>query len=370
MRNTINIIISAVILLAAIFFGKYLIDSQNVIPPKPPMVVQKVFVDTVQNKTLPVIVTANGNLVAVKKVELYAEVQGVLQSAGKLFREGQHYSAGESLLRLDASEFYASVQSQKSSFYNLIASVMPDLKLDYPQIFGKWQTYLNGFDINKSVPKLPEITSDQERLFLAGRNVISTYYNVKNLEERLSKYSIRAPFSGVLTETLVTEGTLVRSGQKLGEYIDPGLYELEVSVNKSFAEYLKLNEIVTLNNINKTQTYQGKIARINPRVDLNSQTITCYISVTGDNLQEGLYLEAAIKGEEVENVIEVPRSMLKDDKQLFVVKNDSILDLMEVHPVFFGSQSVLVQGIPDGTKILEKTVPGAYAGMLVTILPQ
>jgi hypothetical protein len=62
--------------------------------------------------------------------------------------------------------------------------------------------------------------------------------------------------------------------------------------------------------------------------------------------------------------------MLKDDKQLFVVKNDSILDLMEVHPVFFGSQSVLVQGIPDGTKILEKTVPGAYAGMLVTILPQ
>ena len=157
-----------------------------------------------RNKTLPVVITANGNLVALKKVELYAEVQGVLQSTGKLFREGQRYNAGEALLKLDASEFYASVQSQKSSFYNLIASVMPDLILDYPQFSGKWQTYLNNFDIDKSVNKLPEITSEQERLFLAGRNVISTYYNVKNLEERLSKYILRAPFSGVLTCLLYT----------------------------------------------------------------------------------------------------------------------------------------------------------------------
>ncbi len=370
MRNIINIIISAVILSAAIFLGKYIIDSQNKINPKPPMVVQKVFVDTVSNKTLPIVITANGNLTALKKVELYAEVQGVLQSTGKLFREGQQYSTGESLLRLDAAEFYASVQSQKSSFYNLIASVMPDLKLDYPQFFGKWQAYLNGFDINKSVPKLPEITSEQERLFLAGRNVISTYYNVKNLEERLSKYSIRAPFSGVLTETLVTEGTLVRSGQKLGEFIDPGVYELEVSINKSFAEFLKINEIVTLNNINKTQTYQGTVVRINPRVDLNSQTIKVFIRVVGDNLKEGLYLEASVRGEDVENVIEVPRSLLRDDKQLFVVKNDSILDVMDVNPVYFGNQSVIIKGIPDGTKILSKAVPGAYAGMLVEIIPE
>jgi len=174
----------------------------------------------------------------------------------------------------------------------------------------------------------------------------------------------------VLTETLVTEGTLVRSGQKLGEFIDPGVYELEVSVNKSFAEFLKLNEIVTLKNINKTQTYQGKIARINPRVDLNSQTITCYISVTGSNLQEGLYLEAAIKGEDIDEVIEVPRSILRDDKQLFVVKNDTILDIIDVNPVYFGNQSVIIKGIPNGTKILSKAVPGAYAGMLVEILPE
>ena len=369
MRKIINIIISLVILLSAFFIGKYIIGSQKKNIPKSSLIVQKVFVDTVLNKTIPVVMTANGNLVALKKMELYAEVQGVLQSTGKLFREGQRYNAGEALLKLDASEFYASVQSQKSSFYNLIASVMPDLMLDYPQFSGKWQTYLTNFDIDKSVPKLPEITSDQERLFLAGRNVISTYYNVKNLEERLSKYILRAPFTGVLTETLVTEGTLVRSGQKLGEFIDPGVYELGVSVNKSFAEFLKINEVVRLHNINKTQVFEGKLVRINPRVDLNSQTIKVFISVVGETLKEGLYLEASIKGEDIENVIELPRSLLRDDKQLFVVR-DSILDLIEVTPVYFGDQRVIIKGVPDGTKILSKSIPGAYAGMLVQILEE
>lgn len=369
MRKIINIVISIVILLSAVFIGKYIINSQNKIIPKPPLIVQKVFVDTVSNKTLPVVITANGNLVALRKVELYAEVQGVLQSTGKLFKEGQRYNAGEALLKLDASEFYATVQSQKSSFYNLIASVMPDLKLDYPQFFEKWQTYLINFDIEKSVKKLPEITSDQERLFLAGRNVISTYYNVKNLEERLSKYILRAPFSGVLTEALVTEGTLVRSGQKMGEFIDPGMYELGVSVNKSFAEFLKIGEVVRLHNINKTQVFEGKVVRINPRIDLNSQTIRVFISVAGESLKEGLYLEASIKGEDIDNVIEVPRSLLRDDKQLFVVR-DSVLDLIEVSPVYFGDQRVMIKGVPDGTKILSKSIPGAYAGMLVQILAE
>jgi len=368
-RKIINIVISIVILLSALFIGWYILDSQKKIVPKSDLIVQKVFVDTVLNKTLPVVITANGNLVALKKVELYAEVQGVLQSTGKLFREGQRYKAGEALLKLNASEFYASVQSQKSSFYNLIASVMPDLILDYPQFSGKWQTYLSNFDIDKSVPKLPEITSDQERLFLAGRNVISSYYNVKNLEERLSKYTLRAPFSGVLTETLVTEGTLVRSGQKMGEFIDPGLYELGVSVNKSFAEFLKIGEVVKLHNINKTQVFEGKVVRINPKVDLNSQTIQVFISVAGETLKEGLYLEASIKGEDIENVIEVPRSLLRDDKQLFVVR-DSVLDFIEVTPVYFGDQRVIIKGVPDGTKILSKSIPGAYAGMLVQILAE
>ena len=54
---------------------------------------------------------------------------------------------------------------------------------------------------------------------------------------------ISAPFSGILTEALVTEGTLIRNGQKLGEFIDPSDYEMEVNISKSYANLLKVGEV-------------------------------------------------------------------------------------------------------------------------------
>ncbi len=53
----------------------------------------------------------------------------------------------------------------------------------------------------------------------------------------MSKYTIKAPFKGILTEALVTEGTLIRNNQKLGEYIDPSLYEMEVSLGKKLCKF-------------------------------------------------------------------------------------------------------------------------------------
>ena len=68
-----------------------------------------------------------------------------------------------------ASEYYASVQSAKSNFYNSITSIMPDLRLDYPQAFPKWQSYLNNLNIDKSLPALPEMTSEKEKYFINNR---------------------------------------------------------------------------------------------------------------------------------------------------------------------------------------------------------
>ena len=69
----------------------------------------------------------------------------------------------------------------------------------------------------------------------------------------MSKYQIRAPFSGTLTEALVSPGTLVRIGQKLGEFIDPSIYEMEVSINSEFANLLKVGNSVVLSNLEKTK---------------------------------------------------------------------------------------------------------------------
>lgn len=362
----ISVLVGIVIIGGSILGAKYIADSKKSQRPTPKKVIKTVFIDTVKNTTIPIMVPANGNLVAKNRVELYAEVQGVFRTGNTLFKPGQKYNTGQTLIRIDASEYYATVQSAKSNLYNLVTSIMPDLRLDYPEFFPKWEKYLTNFDIEKTTPELPEIISDKEKYFITGRGIYSSYYNVKNLEQRLSKYAIRAPFSGILTEALVTEGTLVRAGQKLGEFIKTDSYELEVAISKTYADFLKVGEQVSLSNLNKTKEYIGSVVRVNGRIDQASQTITVFIEVKGKDLKEGQYLEANLNAKSEENAIEINRSLLLENNQIYVVR-DSILDVIDVSPVYFTDKKVVLKDVPNGETIIAKPVAGAYAGMLVKI---
>ncbi|GAA4236927.1 hypothetical protein GCM10022291_22480 [Postechiella marina] len=364
MRKIILSIIGVVLICLAFIFSKNLIANKNKPKPVKEKVVKTVFIETVKNGPIKIIIPANGSLVAKRRVELFAEVQGVFKPSGVLFKPGQTYSRGQALIRIDANEYYASVQSAKSNLYNDIAAVMPDLRLDFPDVYPKWQNYLNNYDLDKTTPKLPKMTSDKENYFITGRGIVSSYYNVKNLEQRLSKYNITAPFSGILTEALVTEGSLIRSGQKLGEFIDPSIYEMEVALSKDYASLLKVGETVSLSNLDKTEAYTGKVTRVNGSINADTQTITAFIEVKNSNLKEGIYLEANLNAEEVADAIEVDRSLLLEGQEIFIVK-DSLLDIMPVKPVYFSETKVVLKDIPNGTVILKKPVPGAYAGMLV-----
>lgn len=366
MRKIIFTGLGILLIIVSVFLSKVIIDSKKTFKPKSEKVVKTVFTEVVENRTVPIIVAANGNLTAKQRVELYAEVQGVFRKGSKLFKEGQSYNKGETIINIDANEYAASVQSAKSNLFNQLTAVMPDLRLDYPDIYSKWQGYLNNFDMSKSTPALPEMTTEKEKFFISGRGILTSYYNVKNLEQRLSKYRISAPFSGVVTEALVTEGTLVRAGQKLGEFINPEVYELEVSISKTYTDLLKVGESVELTNLDDNSTYEGKVTRINGSIDQASQTVKAYIEVDDKNLREGMYLEANLDAKKEENAIEVDRSLLLEGNRIFVVR-DSVLDIIDVDPVYFSDKRVVLKNVPNGITIMSKPLIGAYTGMAVKV---
>jgi multidrug efflux pump subunit AcrA (membrane-fusion protein) len=364
MRKAFLAVFGIAIVLGAIFLAKFLIDSNNRKRPTPKKVIKSVFVQNVQNGSVPIIIPANGNLTAKRRVEIFSEVQGIFRAGSKLYKPGQPYSKGQVFINIDNSEYNATVQSAKSNLYNSITAIMADLRLDFPDVYPKWKQYLDGFDLSKPTPELPEMSNEKENFFISGRGIVSSYYNVKNLEQRLTKYSLTAPFNGILVEALVTEGTLIRNGQKLGEFIDPGIYEMEVAIGKSFANLLDVGEKVELSDLENTQTYTGKVSRVNGNVDATTQTITAFIEVKNKNLKEGMFLQANLQAKSEDNAFEISRSLLQDGDQIFVVR-DTILDLIDVKPVYFSDTNVVLKNIPDGTSILSKPIPGAYAGMQV-----
>lgn len=365
------IIIGAGVLVLALSFviSNYLKNSKKQPEQKVVKIEKTVFAEAVKNGDVAITITANGNVTAKNKVAIFSEVQGVLQGTGKEFKAGVSYRKGQTLLRINNQEFYATIQSQRSTLQNLIASIMPDMQLDYPESFQKWDAYLRNFDIKSTIKPLPEPSTDKEKYFITGKNIYTTFYNVKNLEARLAKYNVRAPFNGIITEALVTNGTLVRAGQKMGEFIDDSVFELALSVNGSFADVLQKGKKVTLNNLEKTKTWNGKVTRINGKIDQATQTVQVFIEVKGKDVREGMYLEANVPVKTATEAIEIDRKLLVDNTSLYVVKNNQ-LDLVTVNPIHFNEKTVVVKGLENGEILVRKPVAGAYVGLPVTIFSE
>ncbi|OEK01118.1 efflux transporter periplasmic adaptor subunit [Roseivirga sp. 4D4] len=365
-RKILGFVLGLIFLAGAGYVAKSLIDSNTRPVREVPKTIKTVFTETALNGDIPIVVKASGNLVASRKIELYAEVQGIFKEGSKPFKSGQPYRKGEVLLDIDSQEFYTSLLAQRSTLYDLITGMMPDLKFDYPESFDHWEKYLKTFDLKSDLKVLPEPINDKERYFVNGRQIVTTYYNIKNLEERFKKYQITAPFNGVITESLVNPGTLIRSGQKLGEFVSMNDFELEVDVNEEYIDILRVGESVLLNDLSGERNWKGIVRRVNGRLDQSTQTVKVFIGLQGKDLIEGMYLEANIEARSEKNAIEIPRSLLNNETELFVVEDDK-LAIKQVNPVYFTDRTAIVKGLDDGAQYVSRPLPGAYSGMLVKV---
>lgn len=366
MRQYISIFLGLLLIAGAFLGYKKLASSKKDTQPKVKQIVKIAQTVSVKNTTIPLTIITSGILKAKDKIELFTETQGIVLKGTKDFKAGTHFSKGETILRINSEEFSANLRSQKSNFYSVLTAMMPDLQLDFPDVYPKWKNYLINFDMQSTLAKLPEMTSDKEKYFITGRNILSSYYSVKNAEARLSKFRIRAPFSGVLSDVMVNQGALIRPGQKLGTFVNTSVYELEVNINTQYSDLLQKGKKVNLQNLEHTKEFTGIVSRINPIVDVNTQTLKVYITLKDKSLKEGMYLEASLPVKSITEAFEVARKLLVDDTKLFIV-NDSILNLQSITPVFFNEKTVVVKGLENGQKLVKEPVPGAYEGMIVKL---
>ncbi|MEL6917136.1 MAG: HlyD family efflux transporter periplasmic adaptor subunit [Bacteroidota bacterium] len=319
----------------------------------------------IKTSSLPFIIEATGTLTAKNKIALYSEVEGVLQKTPTPFKAGNTFSPGQDLLRINSAEYKAQLQSNKSSLMNQIAAMLPDMEIEFPEASKKWESYLENFDVNGPLRPLPETASNAEKFFVTGQGITETYYTVKNQQERISKYYIKAPFKGIVTESNVTVGTLVRNGQKLGEFIEPSVFELQLAIPSTADKYIEVGKKVHLFSLDGLQEYTGKISRINGRIDQETQTVAVVIDVTGKQLKDGEYLKAKVFGERIRDVVKIDGNLLVENDYIYVVK-DSTLRLQKVKPINYEGDSVLVAGLQNKMVLVDEIVANAYPGMKVT----
>ena len=360
----ISIVAGIAVIVAAILIGKVLSSRKEEKAFVPVARVQAVRVLPALNKTVPAAISVTGKLEAKDRIEIFSEVAGIYREAGKPFKEGVNFSKGELLIKIESDEAYQTLLAQRSNLHNLITQAMPDLKLDYPEAFPKWDKYLQQFDVRNHLKPLPEPESDREKYFITSRNIYNQYFTIKSQEERLSKYFIRAPFSGVVAESSVNPGSLIRVNQKLGEYINPASYELVTTVPVKDLAFINKGDKVLLNSSDIPGTWKGTVTRISDKIDPSTQSVNVFISVSDPKLKEGMFLAGLVTIGKIENAVLIPRNILVNEDEIFIVQ-DSVLKKAKVDVVRFVEDSAIVKGLPDGTPVMNESLPGAYEGMKV-----
>ncbi|MCP9237380.1 efflux RND transporter periplasmic adaptor subunit [Lewinella sp. JB7] len=371
-KRTVNNFLKALLgifIIAVGYFGMGYLSSLKEEAPKrdTPKRVKAVDTRTITNGAVATTLDVQGRLQAYNKIALFSEVGGAVEETGRPLKPGTYIPRGHVILRIDDDEARLNLQAQKANLLNSIAQIMPDLKIDYGESFGAWERYLDSFNVDAPLPALPEAVNQREKLFIAGRNLYSQYYNIKGLEERLSKYVLYAPFSGVLTQVMIDRGAVVRAGQQLGELMATGYFELVATVPLSDLSYLQTGGKVQLHSEDIDGEWTGEIRRISNQIDAGSQTVQVYIGVSGEELREGMYLRGAAAARTMENVVEIDRSLLLDEREVYVVRDDTLLQRQPVTVRKFNRRTAIVDGLADGTELVTGTVPGAFDGMRVKI---
>jgi multidrug efflux pump subunit AcrA (membrane-fusion protein) len=361
-----SILLGIGVLLLGVFVSKQLSKKDAKAEPKISFRSKLVAVQPAEPSDIPIYIQVSGRLQSVNRMDLYAEVSGVLKNSN--FRSGQSFGAGQPIATIDDSEYRAQLIAARSTFMGLISQSLADLTLDYPEDANEWKLFLQSINPKEKLPELPRVENQQLKQFLSGRNILSNYYTIKSQEVRLRKYQITAPYSGVLNEAVIDPGTLVRSGQKIGTFAQQGSYELEASVTRNDLNFLQKGRTVTLHSDELNQDYTGTISRINSIINPTTQLVNVFMMVRGKELKEGLYLKASINTGRSANAIEIDRNMLIDGKAIFAVNRDSALRLLPVEVISYSEDKAIVEKVPSGTWIPKVQVNGAFEGMKV--IPQ
>ncbi len=250
-------------------------DSQAAGPPgggpggeRPPQPVEVVaaFTDTVVDA-----IVATGQIEPMQQISLRPDVAGRVMQL--LFREGAPVTAGTPLLKIDDAEIRAEVDRARA-------------ERDLAQ-----QSLTRVRDLLNAKAAAP---ADLERAEATARSTAAT---VSLLEVRLARTVVRAPFSGVVGQRMVSLGDYVTTSSELLTLQTVSPQRAVFTVPERYASSLRRGQDVTFQVAAITgRTFDAAVDFVDPIVALPGRTITvkAVAQNPGGVLQAGMFIEARL----------------------------------------------------------------------------
>lgn len=310
-----------------------------------------------------------GRTIEFRQAEIRPQVSGILQQ--RLFREGQQVEVGQVLYQIDAATYQAALASAKANLASAKAG------------------QLNANNKAKRIKDLldSKVVSQQDYddanalMMQADAAVASAEAALQTARINLDYTEIKAPISGRIGRSSVTEGALLTANQAQGLATIRQLNPIYVDLTQSSTELLKLKrqlseqakQQVSVDLIledGSKYAHQGSLEFSEVNVDPSTGMVT--LRAVFDNnetgLLPGMFVRAVLNHGTNDNAILVPQAAIsrtpKGDAMVMIVTADNQVEsrLVQLGQSTKGSW-VAEAGVKAGERViisgLQKVRPGA-----------
>jgi len=371
-RKSLISMVAVIVLFVATFAIYYALSSFGKAPAEKIREEAKFFVKTkeVTYTTNSSKIIETGRLTSQQNVDLSVEVPGQIIAGDVTLREGSGFKKGDLLIRVFDEEARNNLKASKSRFMNSIAGILPDIKIDYSDSFTKYLEFFNSIKITEPLPPLPDPDSEQEKVFLASRNILNEYYSIKSAEVRLSRYRIYAPFDGTFTAVYLEPGSVANPGSRIASMIRTDKLEVEVPVRIEDAYWINVDDKVKLTTKDHHVSWNGIVVRKSNFMDPSSQAIAVYVSIAHEKNQPlfpGQYLIAEFASKTLEGTMAIPRNAVFDKNKVFTVE-DGVLVENTIDVLKTNETTVFFSGLNEGVNVVVEPLVNAKEGANAEIL--
>jgi RND family efflux transporter MFP subunit len=347
-------------------------DPPQTIDKKPPsMLVDVMRVHATNTK---ITVTAQGSVTPRTQTTLVSEVSGLITEVSAAFVAGGFFSKGDLLVRIDDRNYRAEVKRAQASVRAAETNVTREAGLaDYAR--EDWERAQSILQSSKAATDLA-MRKPQQAEALASLEFAKA--DLEKREGDLDRTVIRAPYDGLVREKRADIGQFVNSGSPLAITFSVEVAEIRLPLPDSQLPYLNLDEHelaqdrgprVTLSaNIGgQLNSWQGRIIRTEGVFDERSRVLYLVAQIDDPynrytqkweySLRMGTFVEAAIEGEQLSNVIRLPRTALRRDNKIWTVSDNDTLRPVTVEIAHADEQSVLIRSGLKSGQLICLTVP-------------
>lgn len=242
----------------------------------------------------------SGTLDAKQVAQLRAQVAGTVVQM--YVNEGAAVSAGQALARIDATVLTDQARSAASQLQSAEAAATVATRN------AERAATLHG----AGAIAQRDLEAARSQAIAADAMAADARSRLASARKQLANATIRAPFSGVVSERPASEGDVVQMGTPIVTVIDASALELAASVPASALGSLRRGAKVEFTVTGyPDRRFTGTIARVNPAVDPVTRQVRIYAEVpNGDrSLAAGVFAEGRVAFTQV-RALTIPLSAL------------------------------------------------------------